>query len=214
MIIDTFPIKIYRTNINIDNKIILEEAKRTMNKDVPFHLNDTYNGYTSVQKRFWVDSPTYGKEFNNAVFKEVHNLIDTHVQKYIDSLEIQQKFINIKMSSSYLNYGESTLSRFHDHEGALISYTYYFHLEGDLPELIFINPISTVKARYPWNGLLYKTNTSTMTFEPQVGDLFLFPGYMLHGTEVINSKFKRWLFNGDYHVYSDSIPNFPPLSVD
>ena len=28
-------------------------------------------------------------------------------------------------------------------------------------------------------------------------------------TDVINSKFKRWLFNGDYHVYSDSIPNFP-----
>ena len=28
-----------------------------------------------------------GKEFNNEVFKEVHNLIDTHVQKYIDSLE-------------------------------------------------------------------------------------------------------------------------------
>tara|TARA_S200000501_G_scaffold69392_2_gene61374 strand:+ start:5289 stop:5918 length:630 start_codon:yes stop_codon:yes gene_type:complete len=209
MIIEAFPLKIYRTNINIDNKIILEEAKRTMNRDVPFHLNDAHNGYTSVQKRFWVDSPTYGKEFNNAVFKEIHNLIDTHVQKYIDSLEIQQKFINIKISSSYLNYGESTSSGFHDHEGALISYTYYFHLEGDLPELIFINPISTVKARYPWNNLKYKTHTSTMTFYPQVGDLFLFPGYMLHGTEVINSKFKRWLFNGDYHVYSDSIPNFP-----
>ena len=96
MIIEAFPLKIYRTNINIDNKIILEEAKRTMNRDVPFHLNDAHNGYTSVQKRFWVDSPTYGKEFNNAVFKEIHNLIDTHVQKYIDSLEIQQKFINIK----------------------------------------------------------------------------------------------------------------------
>ena len=53
MIIEAFPLKIYRTNINIDNKIILEEAKRTMNRDVPFHLNDAHNGYTSVQKRFW-----------------------------------------------------------------------------------------------------------------------------------------------------------------
>ena len=30
-------------------------------------------------------------------------------------------------------------------------------------------------------------------------------------TKKIKEDYNRWLFNGDYFIFSDNIPNFPPL---
>ena len=101
MIHQIFPHKIYHANINKDksfHKQILDEAKRTMDPDIPFEhgANVNYKGYTSVQKRFWTNSPTYGKEFKNPVFKEVFDFIDESADKFIKDLQIDTTNQQIK----------------------------------------------------------------------------------------------------------------------
>ena len=66
---------------------------------------------------------------------------------------------------------------------------------------------------FPWNALEYTREwRHEYECQPIVGDLFLFPGYLLHGTNEIKEDYNRWLFNGDYFIFSDNIPNFPPLT--
>lgn len=218
MIHQIFPHKIYHANINKDKSFhtqILDEAKRTMDPDVPFAdgANVNYKGYNSVQKRFWSDSPTYGKEFKNPAFKEVFDFINKSADKFIEHLQIDTTHQQIKMTNAFLNFGNSTGSGLHDHEGALFSYTYYFRLEGTLPSLWFLSPIyNGPKGLFPWNGLQYTDEwRHEYEVQPIVGDLFLFPAYMLHGTNDIKEDYNRWLFNGDFFIFSDNIPNFPPL---
>ena len=218
MIHQIFPHKIYHVNINKDKSFhdqTLDEAKRTMDSDVPFKdgANVNYKGYTSVQKRFWSNSPTYGKEFKNPAFKEVFDFINKSADKFIEHLQIDTTHQQIKMTNAFLNFGDSTGSGLHDHEGALFSYTYYFNLEGTLPSLWFLSPLyNGPKGLFPWSGIQY-TDEWRHEYEvrPIVGDLFLFPAYMLHGTNEIKEDYNRWLFNGDYFIFSDNIPNFPPL---
>jgi len=217
MIHQIFPHKIYHVNINKDKSFhtqILDEAKRTMDPDIPFEdgANVNYKGYTSVQKRFWTNSPTYGKEFKNPAFKEVFDFIDESADKFIKHLQIDTTHQQIKKTSAFLNFGNSTGSGLHDHEGALFSYTYYFNLEGILPSLWFLSPVyNGPKGLFPWNALEYTREwRHEYEVQPVVGDLFLFPSYLLHGTNEIKEDYNRWLFNGDFFVFSDNIPNFPP----
>ena len=187
-----------------------------MDPSIPFEhgANVNYKGYTSVQKRFWTNSPTYGKEFKNPAFKEVFDFIDESADKFIEDLQIDTTNQQIKKTNAFLNFGNSTGSGLHDHEGALFSYTYYFQLEGTLPSLWFLSPIyNGPKGLFPWSALEYTREwRHEYECQPIVGDLFLFPGYLLHGTNEIKDVYNRWLFNGDYFVFSDNIPNFPPLT--
>ena len=62
MILEILPQKLYRANIDKDESFhleTLEEATRSM-VEVPQKDNKIYS---SSQKRFWVDSPTYAREF-------------------------------------------------------------------------------------------------------------------------------------------------------
>ena len=61
---------------------------------------------------------------------------------------------------------------------------------------------------WPWNVIDYN-NEFIEPVSPILGDLFLFPSYIMHGTDNKQTNFERWLLNGDYHIYSNSIPNFP-----
>ena len=65
---------------------------------------------------------------------------------------------------------------------------------------------------WPWNILQYNQETGSIKkIDPDIGDLYIFPSYMMHGTNQLEPEnlYQRWLFNGDFHIYSDSIPNFP-----
>ena len=221
MIDHIFPQKIYHKNINKDDTFhtkILEEAKRTMDfsisKEKSMDIN--YKGYISEQKRYWANSPTYGREYNNPAFDEVHNFIKTCAAEYAEYLDIETSYLKLKMGNSFLNFGNSTGSSVHDHSGAFISFTYYFHIQGNdyIPSLWFFNPLlDGPTSVFPWNSLVYKNHTQ-YEVKPKIGDCYVWPSYLLHGNDLSKSKYERWLFNGDFFLHSDVIPNFPPLSVD
>ena len=218
MIHDTYPHKIYHKNINkpLDFHLeTVEVAKSNLDFDVSNNPNELHAqaGYSSMMKRYWINSPTYGKEHNNPAFSEIFEFINKCAEEYIDILKIDTSHISIEISNSFLNFQDTLSSALHDHQGALFSYTYYFHLAGSLPSLWFMDPaVHGPTSIWPWNILQYKQETGSMKkIDPDIGDLYIFPSYMMHGTNQLEPEnlYQRWLFNGDFHIYSDSIPNFP-----
>lgn len=214
MIHDIYPHKIYHKNISkpLDFHLeTLDVAKSNLDSTITSNSHELFKlvGYSSLQKKYWVNSPTYGKEHNNPGFSEIFEFINKCAEEYIDILDIDMSHMSIKMTNSYLNFCDSTSSSLHDHQGAIFSYTYYFHLSGELPKLWFMNPVVHGSTGiWPWNVIQYRDELP-IPFEPMIGDLFIFPSYIMHGTDNRQTNFERWLFNGDYHIYSNSLPNFP-----
>ena len=72
MIHNKFPHKIYQTNIEKPLDFHLEtlnNAKSNLDINVTTNKNELFSshGYSSLQKRYWVNSPTYGKEYKNPI---------------------------------------------------------------------------------------------------------------------------------------------------
>ena len=215
-IYDIHPQKVYKANIDKNESFHLEtlnEAIRTMQHttSVISHGSDmetSENKYTSAQKMFWSDSPTYGREFNNPVFKEVFDFVNKCANEYLVELRVDPNIYQVKMTNAYLNrcnedpHGQPP----HNHRGAFLSYSYYFHLKGSVQPLIFGSPTQADEYFFPF-GLC--TDAAEAEFFPSVGDVIMFPGYLLHKIPPEETNAGRWLFNGDFHVFSDAQPNLP-----
>jgi len=201
---DIHPHKIYVANIDKDESFHLEtlnESIRTMRETIRTGQDE----YTSLQKNFWVDSPNYSREFNNLAFKEIFDFINKCANEYLEELHVDTNVYQVKMTSSYLNRcteGQPS----HNHTGAFISYAYYFHLEGDVSPIIFGNPIQDDSKFFPFELC---TSNVEAEFYPVVGDIMFFPSYILHRVPNLEVNTNRWLFNGDFHIFSDVHPNLP-----
>ena len=126
---------------------------------------------------------------------------------------IRDRLFQVQMSNAYLNACTNGLSGGgpHNHRGALLSFTYYFHLVGELAPLIFGSPTQQDGYFFPWELC---SGRATVEFWPRVGDVLLFPAYLDHRVpDPISQDDERWLFNGDFHIFSDGQPNLPNLSL-
>ena len=209
MILEILPKKLYRANIDKDESFhleTLEEATRSM-VEVPQKDNKIYS---SSQKRFWVDSPTYAREFENIVFKEIFDFIDKCAGEYLTELNVDPEQFEARMTSAYLNRCGDPVNgqSLHNHRGSLISFTYYFHLTEPIQPLILTNPLQNDFYYFP-HELCTSGTTDVYSIYPNVGDVFLFSSHLGHEVHAIEEYVERWLFNGDYHIYSDKHPNLP-----
>jgi len=207
MILEILPQKIYRANINKDEAFHLEtlnEAARSM-VEFPQRNNKIYS---SGQKRFWVDSPTYAREFENIAFKEIFNFIDKCADEYLTELNVDPEQFEARMTSAYLNRCGDPVNEqsLHNHRGSLFSFTYYFHLTEPIQPISFTNPLYNDFYYFPHELC---TSSCTADVYPTVGDVFLFSSHLGHEVYGIEEDVERWLFNGDYHIYSDKHPNLP-----
>ena len=219
MIYEIHPQKIYKTNIDKDESFHLEtlnEAIRTMDNTYhhsPFVYRDmdmetAEKKYTSPQKRFWTDSPTYSREFDNSAFKEIFDFINKCVNEYLLKLRIDPNIYQVEMTNAYLNRcdEESGEQLPHNHRGALISYSYYLHLKGEVQPLIFGSPTQSDAYFFPFELC---TGRRTEGILPSIGDVIMFPSYLLHTIPSPKIGDERLLFNVDFHVVSDALPNLP-----
>lgn len=216
MIHEVFPIKIYHKNSGIDHSNIIKEMLYTMGSNA--HVTDPSwheeKGYASWIKYFWTDDQYYGKAHLNPAFNQITNFIDKCLIEYQEELGLDISMQEIKCTSSYLNFHDKQTSTYlHDHEGNVVVGTYYISMEGNCPPLSLYNP-STVpfKGKHPWNTAKFKKEwKEEISFFPDAGDLFLWPGDILHGVESNGSWYERYFLNMGFHFFSNKVPNFPPL---
>ena len=215
-----FPSKIYINNSEKsldDHTIILHDAMSRMKgvilKTDPSDgiLKNSKEEYISLQKMHWGDSEYFGKEFLNPIYKEIFNFINKASNEYVSKLNIDKSKFKVNMTSAYLNKcnHETGPQSNHNHIGSLFSFTYYFHLEGDIQPIKIYSPVL-----FPsFAPLSLVAPQEFMTYIPQVGDVIIFPSFLYHEVPH-NETGIRWLFNGDFHVYSDHFPNFPPVPTE
>ena len=217
---EVFPLKIYINNSDKslnDHMIILHDAMSRMEKiNLKYNASDrvlknSREQYISHQKCHWGDSEYFGKEFLNPIYKEIFNFINKASNEYVSELNIDKSKFKVKMTSSYLNKCdvEAGPQKPHNHLGSLLSFTYYFHLEGDVQPIKILSPI----CQSFFAPLAHITSPEFITYIPQVGDVIIFPSFLTHEVPS-NETGIRWLFNGDFHVYSDHAPNFPPVPTE
>jgi len=186
--------------------------------------------YSSPSKAWGLGSATYGKEHLNPNFKEIFDFINGEIQEFIEMLNVKTDEIEARISSAYLNFSienkqYDTRTPIHEHEGVFLEFTYYFHLEGQCPSFWMVHPFYCATGKnqlqpYPWSCLKWSNKWIPPNFEikPKLGDLYIWPGFLNHGLLPINPRqiyrpqSQRLFLNGDIHIYSDDITNYPPIN--
>lgn len=211
-----FSIPIFKKNINKnwgEHSFIYDSISKDMSFD---NLIDEENekGYISHTKNYWKKSPYYRKQWLNPTLKPIFNFIQECLDEYVLQLDIDTEHQKIILTNAYLNYGKNEGTVFHDHGSSLIAGLYYFYLEGELPELIYLDPKVHGPANIlPWSNIIYKKE-NTINYKPEIGDVILWPSYITHGTEQVRGYCNRVYMTFEYHIFSDKIPYFPSLGVD
>jgi len=173
-IVDLFPVKIkihknFITKKEIEN--ILLEIKK-----------DKYTNHDSL-----IGDASSSHNLSNNIIKnnKLNNKLNNVIKKYVNILGIQDQIIynswvNIQKEGSKLHK--------HNHSSSPISGALYLKTDNNSSRLYFHNPnpyvyimdIKTINEANYWN----------FNFKLENGDLFLFPGWLMHGSnnETNNSK--------------------------
>lgn len=129
--------------------------------------------------------------FNSNIFTEYNipgfkKQVEMNIMAYIGLLDrdYTDKFF---IENSWIALNEpGDYTHNHHHDSADISGVYYFKTNGNDGELTFENPnrISSV-------SLLYKSWQERFHFKPAVGNLLLFPGWLVHNVLTNESDEER-----------------------
>jgi len=91
-------------------------------------------------------------------------------------------YVNNKISYSWANIQKKdSILKMHNHGGDLISGALFLKTDRQSSKLCFENPNPYSKV-IDWNVL------STICFDAQIGDLFIFPGWLIHGSNYESNK--------------------------
>jgi uncharacterized protein (TIGR02466 family) len=105
------------------------------------------------------------------VFK---NEIIHHVNKYILSLGSQKEHKFKILASWFTETNPGEYTRVHNHGSSDISGVYYFKTNEKDGSITFMSPSQQLPA------IIFEKQKDTVTYNPKVGKLILFPGHLYH----------------------------------
>jgi len=115
----------------------------------------------------------------NDLNKNLKKLITNKINNYADEFGIQRQSI----TNSWVNFQNKNSKLIsHVHPGSSISGVLYLKVDKNSSKIYFYNP-------NPYNVILRKkqhniNNYEYMFFQPEIGDLILFPSWLKHGSDV------------------------------
>jgi len=166
---DIFKTPIYNTNLNIDNKLLLDLSYKERDKD-NFGRTKSNNGYQT-------------KDLDFNLYKFLFDEISKDVIKFYNKYDANIK--NHYFSNFWINIsGKHNYNRLHSHSGSFISGAYYIKVPKNSGGIVFENPAymfieNTFTNRNAWNSY----NSPEWRIEPQEGQLIMFPSYLRHYVE-------------------------------
>lgn len=114
----------------------------------------------------------------------------------------------IKVYHAWANvYPPGSFIENHNHSPAPLTASFYIKKPQDSGNIVFENPISTLLRYQPYKGLSENDNYASAfdnTIEVDEGDLVIFPGWLMHKTEVNNSSEDRIIIGFDV-TYSKEV---------
>lgn len=112
---------------------------------------------------------------------------------YIDaSVKVHHSWANIYPPGSYIDN--------HNHSPAPLTASFYLKKPEDSGNIVFENPISTLLRYQPYKGLSDSENYASAfdtVVEVNEGELVIFPGWLMHKTEINNAQDNRIIIGFD-----------------
>ena len=187
MLQDLFKTPIYNTNLDIDNKILLDLSYQEKENDTTGRRKSN-NGYQT-------------KDLDFKTYKFLFDEISKHAIKFysIYNADIKSHYF----SNFWINIsGKHHYNKLHSHSGSFISGVYYIKVPKNSGEIVFENPSHMFienkfqkfdnwtfedKNKNDWNSY----NSPEWKIEPEEKQLLMFPSYLRHYVEANKSDEDR-----------------------
>ena len=209
-IFNFFPLTIYKSKVGLDEtekKILINEIYNLEKNSQSINLKSNNKSWTG---------DTQGHEFlhENDKFKKLFDIIELHVKKYLDKLNIDSKLLSIYYSRAW-----ATISRKaenispHKHMQSNLSFAYYLNLKKTDAKLIFFDEsrhneflpgLFTSKSINKKNMITKRdlSNTSSILFEANEDEIVIFPSKTLHGTQSNINNEDRISISADIMIHA------------
>ena len=207
-IFNFFPLTIYKSKIGLD-----EEERQILISEI-YNLEKNSDKNKSINKAWTGD--TQGHEFlhENEKFKNLFGIIEIHIKRYLEKLNIDSKLLDIYYSRAW-----ATISRNvenispHKHIQSHLSFAYYLNLKKTDSKLVFFDEnrhneflpgLFTSKSVNKKNIIVKRdlTNTSSILFEASEDEIVIFPSKTLHGTQPNTNNNDRISISADIIIHA------------
>jgi len=184
---NTLNVKVFPTLIKyvsdfLNKKECNEVINLTLNKKLSSHLSLI----GEAKSTHGLNSNILSK-VNSNIIKKIQNKIDEYAVDYgVRKLKLDNSWINIQNKNSVLNK--------HSHPDSIVSGALYLKVDKNSSKIYFYNPNTYLT----FVNVFKQTEFSCENyyFIPQIGDLILFPSWLMHGSnEEKNNSTERMVLS-------------------
>lgn len=179
---NTSNIKVFPTLIKYINNFLNEKE---LNKIIEITINKKLSSHLSLKGKA---TSTHGLNsdvlFNidKNIVEKIKNKINEYAIDYgVRKLKLDNSWINIQNKNSVLNK--------HSHPDSIVSGALYLKVDKNSSKIYFYNPNTYLT----FVNIFKQTEFSCENyfFTPQIGDLILFPSWLMHGSNDEKNKSKE-----------------------
>ena len=179
---NTSNIKVFPTLIKYINNFLNEKE---LNKIIEITINKKLSSHLSLKGKA---TSTHGLNsdvlFNidKNIVEKIKNKINEYAIDYgVRKLKLDNSWINIQNKNSVLNK--------HSHPDSIVSGALYLKVDKNSSKIYFYNPNTYLT----FVNVFKQTEFSCENyfFTPQIGDLILFPSWLMHGSNDEKNKSKE-----------------------
>ena len=182
--IDIFNISIYKKDLNINNKELLNFI---------LNLKKKSKGRKKSNPTGW---QSMDLNLRDKIFSKLNKKIIENFLQYINKISLKNDFKISNMWANVNRYKDYNL--IHSHPNVTVSGVYYLKVPKNSGNIFFVNPASQL-IETSWDKCIEKYTTQNSPFfrvNPIEGQLILFPSWLQHGVEPnLNKKQDRISFS-------------------
>ena len=190
---DIYPTPVYLADVdNFDS--IQNEIENTID-NIEFSYSPGFGNthklshhFSSSEEYLMGDLPIFSNELND------------HISRYCQQLNFGTR--EYQFTSSWMTlFEKGDYAHIHNHNDVDFSGVYYYQKESDTEDFFFESPVEGAKISAAYYGGRIYPPTHT-------GFLMLFPGWLYHGVDKIETDGKRYSisFNIEFKKFNDTFP--------
>ena len=190
---DIYPTPVYLADVdNFDS--IQNEIENTID-NIEFSYSPGFGNthklshhFSSSEEYLMGDLPIFSNELND------------HISRYCQQLNFGTR--EYQFTSSWMTlFEKGDYAHIHNHNDVDFSGVYYYQKESDTEDFFFESPVEGAKISAAYYGCRIYPPTHT-------GFLMLFPGWLYHGVDKIETDGKRYSisFNIEFKKFNDTFP--------
>lgn len=178
MISNIFPVRIFKTSLNLDNEVkqkMLDYVYAIFKNQRQNHILEKEDATST----FVVDNTL----FKHDEFKPLCDAVIKHTDEYYQHLRLDTRYKPAFDTMWSNRHGYGGYTDLHNHHSHPVVGVYYLQLPPQGGDLWFLNPLEYTLGGERWdpNGKDYEY---WWPAEAQQGDLVLFPGWIKHKTDI------------------------------